>query len=271
MKPKFAFQKGKPAIIAALHLPPSYASGHPAAVGIAESTDFALANAAKAVKVGIPAICIQDLGDFPSNPKIQPDTVARLASIGTAIRREFPQLILGVCTMAHAAKEPIAVADSIQAQFVRIKVYVGAMVRSEGVLEGCAHEAVSYRHHLKADDLMIFADVYDRTGQPLGRMPIEDEARQAAVFGRADGIVLTGMNVKDSQEMLQAVARANLGQPLILGGGSTAKNLAEFAPLCDGIIISSAFKTTSGWTREAMTTEWDLTQMQIFMDAWQKL
>ncbi|HNY84397.1 MAG TPA: BtpA/SgcQ family protein [Anaerolineaceae bacterium] len=271
MKPNLSFQKGKPTIIAALHLPPSPASGHPAAVDIKESTDFALANAAKAVKVGIPALYIQDLGDFPINPHVQPDTIARLSVIGAAVRREFPDLALGVCLMAHAAKEPLAIADAIQAQFVRIKVYVGAMVRAEGLLEGCAHQAISYRHQLQADDIKIFADVYDRTGQPLGRMPIEDEARQALVMGRADGVILTGLNVNESQEMLKAVDKAQLGQPLILGGGANVNNLAQFAELCNGIIVSSAFKTTTGWTREAMTAEWDLDRMRAFMDAWNHL
>ncbi|MEA4812092.1 MAG: BtpA/SgcQ family protein [Anaerolineaceae bacterium] len=268
MKQSFALEFGKPAVIAALHLPPSPASGHPASVDIEQATDYALNNAAKAVKVGIPALYIQDLGDFPINPHVQPDTVARMSVIGSALRKEFPHLALGVCMMAHAAKEPLAVAEAIQANFVRIKVYVGTMVRAEGILQGCAHEAVAYRHQLSADQINIFADVYDRTGQPLGRMPIEEEARQAAVFGRADGIVLTGLSVEESQSMLKAVAAAKLGTPLILGGGANAQNLKDFVPLCNAIIVSSAFKTSSGWTREAMTTPWDLGKMNQFMDAW---
>jgi len=88
---------------------------------------------------------------------------------------------------------------------------------------------------------------------------------------RADGVILTGLNVNESQEMLKAVDKAQLGQPLILGGGANVNNLAQFAELCNGIIVSSAFKTTTGWTREAMTAEWDLDRMRAFMDAWNHL
>jgi len=33
------------------------------------------------------------------------------------------------------------------AQFVRLKVYVGAMVKAEGILEGLAYAAIQYRAH----------------------------------------------------------------------------------------------------------------------------
>jgi hypothetical protein len=66
------------------------------------------------------------------------------------------------------------------------------MVKAEGILQGCAYEAIQYRAQIGAQDVAILADVYDRTGEPLGRMPLVEEARQAATFGRADGLILTG-------------------------------------------------------------------------------
>jgi uncharacterized protein len=109
---------------------------------------------------------------------------------------------------------------------VRLKVYVGVMVKAEGLLEGLAYEAIHYRAEIGAQDIAILADVYDRTGQPLGRMPLVDEARQAAVFGRADGLILTGSSMDESLEMLEEVRRAELGVPLLLGGGATADNIS---------------------------------------------
>lgn len=255
----------QPAVIAALHLPPSLASQHPAAQPIDKVLSMALKNAEKAVKAGVPALYIQDLGDFPIAPTPQPHTIALLSVVGAAIRREFPSLALGVCMMSHAAKEPLAIAQAIGAEFVRIKVYVGTMVKAEGLVEGCAYEAIQYRSQIKADHIHILADVYDRTGQPLGRLPLVEEARWAAVFGRADGLILTGLSFDESMQMLHSVRGANFEVPLLLGGGATADNISGVLKVADGVIVSSAFKTISGWTREALLDEWALDRMETFM------
>lgn len=261
------FDGTRPAVIAALHLPPTPASQHPAAQPIEKILSIALRNAEKAVKAGVPALYIQDLGDFPLAPEPQPHAVSILSVVGAAIRREFPSLVLGVCMMSHAAKEPLAIAQAIGAQFVRIKIYVGTMVKAEGLIEGCAYEAIQYRSQIKADDVHIFADVYDRTGQPLGRLPLVDEARQAAVFGRADGLILTGLSFAESMDMLRTVKGANFKVPLLLGGGATAENIDEILQVADGVIVSSAFKSVSGWTKEALLAEWELDRIEAFMRA----
>ncbi len=261
------FIPGRPTIIAALHLPPFPASRHPSAQPVQAAVASALRNTEKAVKAGIQAVYLQDLGDFPIAPRIEPHTLADLAVVGAALRREFPDLALGVCMLGHGAREPLAVAQAIGAQFVRLKVYVGAMIKAEGMLEGCSYEAIQYRAQIGAEDIQILADVYDRTGEPLGRLPLVDEARQAAVFGRADGLVLTGMSFPESLEMLGAVRAANLGAPLLLGGGANADNLAQALKVADGVIVSSAFKSVSGWTREALLAEWETDRIVKFMNA----
>jgi hypothetical protein len=159
------------------------------------------------------------------------------------------------------------VAQAIGAQFVRLKVYVGAMVKAEGILQGCAYEAIQYRAAIGAEEIKILADVYDRTGEPLGRLPIAEEARQAAVYGRADGLVLTGLSFAESLQMLADVRAARLNTPLLLGGGATAENIAQVLKVADGVVVSSAFKTTSGWTREALLAEWDADRVNFFMQS----
>ena len=261
------FTPGQPAVIAALHLPPLPGSRHPAAQPVSAAVDFALRNAEKAVRAGVPALYIQDVADTPVAPAVQPYTTAAVAVVGAALRREFPDLALGVCLMAHGAREPLAIAAAMGAQFVRLKVYVGVMVKAEGILQGLAYEAVQYREQIGAGHVHILADVYDRSGEPLGRMPLTEEARQAAVFGRADGMVLTGLSFAQSLEMLAEVRAAQLGVPLLLGGGAKAENVAQALQHADGVIVSSTFKPGSAWTREALLTEWELPRIQAFMDA----
>lgn len=270
MSKRLPFSANLPRVIAALHLPPHPASRHPMARSVSQMVDFALRNAERAVEAGIPALYIQDVADTPVAPQVQPHTIATLAVVGAAVRRAFPDLILGVCLMSHGAREPLAIAQAIGAQFVRLKVYVGAMVKAEGILQGCAYEAIQYRAQLGANEIAILADVYDRTGEPLGRLPLVEEARQAAVFGRADGLVLTGLSFNESLEMLGQVRAANLGVPLFLGGGANATNVSQALQVADGVIVSSAFKSRQGWTREALLDEWEPERIQAFMEAVQK-
>lgn len=256
-----------PPVIAALHLPPFLASGHPAAQSIPAIRDYALRNAESAVKAGVRGLYLQDLGDHPVAPGILPHQVAGTAVIGSALRQAFPDLYLGICFMGHGAKEPLAVAQSIQAQFVRLKVYVGAMVKAEGILQGCAYDAVNYRHAAGAEDIAIFADVYDRTGEPLGRLPLVEEARQAATFGRADGLVLTGRSFDETLQMVAEVRSAQLGVPLLIGGGVSADNAVQALQAADSVIVSTAFKRSGGWSRESLAADWDAERVRSFMRA----
>ena len=261
------FSSDRLTVIAALHLPPLPGSRHPAAQPVAAAVDYALRNAERAVRAGITALYIQDVADTPVAPEPQPHTVAGLSVVGAALRKAFPDLTLGVCMISHGAREPLAVAQAMGAQFVRIKVYVGAMVKAEGLQQGCAYEAVQYRARLGAEEILILADVYDRTGQPLGRMPLVEEARQAAVFGRADALILTGASLDKSLEMLQEVRAAGLGVPLLLGGGASSANIARVLLTVDAVIVSSTFKKTGGWTRESLLEEWDEGRIQQFMQS----
>ena len=169
--------------------------------------------------------------------------------------------------MSHGAREPLAVAQAIGAQFVRIKVYTGAMVKAEGILQGCAYDAINYRKLIGAEDIAILADVYDRTGIPLGEMPLVEAARWASVYCKADGLVLTGLSYAGSLKMLQEVQGAKLGVPLFLGGGAKAENVKEALQFCDGVVVSSSFKPVGGWTEESIKAEWDYERIAQFMQA----
>jgi hypothetical protein len=169
--------------------------------------------------------------------------------------------------MSHGAREPLAVAQAIGAQFVRIKVYTGAMVKAEGILEGCAYEAITYRTQIGAEDIVILADVYDRTGMPLGELPLVEAARSACVYCKADGLIVTGLSFDESLKMLKEVQEAHLGVPLLLGGGAKSENIKEALQFCDGVIVSSSFKPIGGWTEESILAEWDYERIAQFMQA----
>lgn len=254
-------------LIAALHLLPLPGSGHPMARSIDEVIDNAHRNAEIAFRNGIDALYVQDLSDYPVDRKVEPYTVASMAAVGYALRRAFPDKILGVCLMEHGAREPLAIARAIGADLVRLKVYVGAMVKAEGILQGCAPEAIRYRAQIGAQEVAILADIYDRTGMPLAPLPLVEAARQAVTFGRADGLILTGQSFGQSLEMLEQVRAAELGAPLFLGGGANAGNISRALEVADGVIVSSALKATSGWSRAALASEWSEDKIKAFVAA----
>lgn len=256
-----------PKVIAALHLPPFPGAAHPDSRSMAQIREYVLRNVETVVNAGVQGLYLQDLGDHPVAPHVLPHVVAGVAAVGAAVRAAYPDLFLGVCLMSHGAREPLAIAQAIGAQFVRLKVYVGAMVKAEGLLQGCAYEAVQYRAQIHAEEIAILADIYDRTGEPLGRMPLAEEARQAATFGRADGLVLTGRTFDETVEMISEARQANLGVPLLIGGSVNAGNVSQALTLADSVIVSTAFKPVGGWTRESLQADWDAGKVQAFVRA----
>jgi membrane complex biogenesis BtpA family protein len=254
-------------LIAALHLPAMPASAQPAALSIADVIAYARRNAALALQNGMDGLYIQDLGDYPVARLPQPHTVARVTAVGCALRQDFPTTALGVCLMAHGAAGPLAAAQAMDADFVRLKVYVGAVVKAEGVLEGCAYEAIQYRAAIRAENIRIVADVHDRTGMPLAPQSLQEAAHQAVTFGRADALILTGRSFSESLEMIGQVQRAALGVSLWIGGGVTAENVAQALAVADGVIISTALKRVASWAADALDSDWDADKVRAFVAA----
>jgi len=254
-------------IIAALHLPPMLSAAQADGLPIKDVIAHARRNAAIALENGVDGLYIQDIGDHPHATTIQPHTIARVTAVGCALREAFPDAVLGVCLMAHGAQGPLAVAQAMEADFVRLKVYVGAMVKAEGMLEGCAYEAIQYRASIGAQHIRILADIYDRTGIPLAPAPLAEAARQAVVFGRADGLILTGRSFSETLEMISEVRRSKLPIPLLIGGGVGVENVAEALRTADGLIVSTALKKISEWSAQALWSDWDVDKVKAFLNA----
>jgi membrane complex biogenesis BtpA family protein len=256
--------------VAALHLPPTRSAASPNGWPLTEIVAYALKNASIALEGGVDALYMQDLGDRPVAPEVQPHTIARMTAVGRALRQLYPDAPLGVCLMSHGAKGPLAVAEAMDGDFVRLKVYVGAMVKAEGILQGCAHEAVAYRATVRGEHIAILADIYDRTGVALAPTALGEAARQAVTFGRADGLVLTGRRFDESMAMVAQVREANLSVPLLIGGGVSQETVAEALRVADGVVVSTALKRISGWNQVALSSDWDAAKVGAFVAAARK-
>ncbi|HLI88949.1 MAG TPA: BtpA/SgcQ family protein [Ktedonobacteraceae bacterium] len=201
----------------------------------------AVADAQAYAQAGFDALMIQNVGDLPVAARVGPETVAWLSMLGAAIRSAIA-LPLGVCVLKNDGCAALAIAQAIGAVFVRVKVWVGAMVGAEGIVQGSARSVLRYRRLIGAEEIAIVADVHDRTGVPLAGMTLEEAAHEAVWFGKADGLVITGRNEAETLDWLQRVDRVMPDVPIWAGGGVTPTNISRFLAVADGAIIATAAK-----------------------------
>jgi hypothetical protein len=190
---------------------------------------------------GFDALLLQNTGDGPPGKDADVATVAQMAAIGQAVSRAVP-LPIGVNILKNGVETAFAVAAAIGARFVRIKVYVGAAVGSEGIVEGGAQRALAERRRLGLDHVAILADVLDRTSRPLVDLPLTEAADWALRHGHAQALVITGRDVDETFAMLAELREAGVEAPLIVGGGGTAENVADLLQRADGVIVGAALK-----------------------------
>jgi membrane complex biogenesis BtpA family protein len=229
-------------VIGMIHLRPLPGSANYAGGGGSPALEQALADGRLLEAAGVDAILMQNTGDLPAMTDGGPETIAYMTAIGTLLRREL-KTPLGVNILANGTESALAVAAAMGAVFVRIKVYVGAVVGIGGVIQGSAQRAQDFKGRIDARQIEIAADVYDRTSRPLGDMPIEEVAHYASFHGAASALVVTGGSVDDSLDRLRRVKATVNSLPVYAGGGTTAENVHQFMAACDGVIVGNAVKT----------------------------
>jgi uncharacterized protein len=252
----------EPLIITALHVPQFR---HMQKLPMSWLEDYVMQNLSVFVKGGVPAVILQE--ETLNSSQATPESVAILSVLASKAHHEFPDIQLGVIMQAHDGVSPLAVAHASGASFVRLKVFVGAMLKSEGVQQGCGIAARNYREKIGREDLKILADVHDRTGLPLTNIPIEMAAEWAVQTG-ANGLILTGFSVEESIQYFQNVRKAGICAPLILGGGATEENVASILEVADGVIVSSALKFENMDPKNLIF--WDIDLINRFMDSARK-
>lgn len=245
--PTLAHSAADPLVIGALHLPDLSVNRD---LTLPQLEDFALQNAEAFVAGGMRRIMLQDQ-TRQSGPAV-PETIALTASIGRSLKRAFPQISLGIIVQAHDAEAPLAIARASGADFVRLKVFVGAAMTFEGARDPLAVRAVTYRHHLRAGDIAIMADVFDRTSRPLIDVDPAEAAVAAQKYG-ADALVLTGSSFADSMARVTAARQAGVTRPILIGGSVDQGNIVQALAVADGAIVSTSLMSRQG----GLSARWD--------------
>ena len=232
--------KTKP-MIGMVSLRPLPGGSRYAGESLAAILDHALAQAAILTDAGFPFLMVQNLGDLPVARTATTVQVAWTTRIADEVRRASRRPV-GLNLLENDAEAMFAVASAAALDFVRIKVYVGAMVTPAGVEHGQAFEALRARTQWNAANVAIFADVHDRTGVPVASAGLADDIRSAFAIGGADGIVLTGRTHDETLGYLATARSAYPTRPILVGGGTTVDTVASLTGLADGAIVGSALK-----------------------------
>jgi uncharacterized protein len=231
-------------IIGMLHLPPLPGSYNYNGQALDDIVEYALREAEILTSSGFDGFLLQNAGDRPASLEVCPEKVAYMSIIGAAVHRAYPTVPLGVNVCWNVPKATIAVCHAAGGAFIRLEhVYIGMAITPHGPVYGCAYEATQFLKLLDAKHIRIFADVYEAHSVPIGRVPIEQAARQATGACQAHAVIITGSTFAESMEMIQAIKRSAPAMAVILGGGSDPANVGEALGLADGIIVGRSLKT----------------------------
>jgi membrane complex biogenesis BtpA family protein len=235
------FALGGRTLIGMLHLPPLPGSALHDGTPLPAIERRAVAEATELAAAGFDGLMLQNAGHGPPGKDADLATVAQMAAIARAVCQEV-HIPLGVNVLKNGVETAFAIASAVGASFVRIKVYVGAVVGSEGIVEGGAQAALAERRRLGLDHVAILGDILDRTSQPLADVPLAELADWAVRHGHADALVITGRDMAETRAMLAAVRGADETTPLVVGGGATSENAADLLRVADALIVGSALK-----------------------------
>ena len=231
---------GSRALVGMIHLPPLPGSVGYGGQPFDQIVEQAVRDARALQNAGFQAAILQNTHDLPFTASAQPETIAFLSAVGWELRREV-ELPLGVNVLKNDAEAALAVAAATAAAFVRLKVYVGAMVGAEGILEPAAPVALRMRQRLGTTTEM-WADLLDRTSVPLAPQPLEQLAEWAVKFGGAAVLIVTGANWSATLQMIDTARQGAPGTPIAIGGGVTHANVSEALTRADLAIVGSALE-----------------------------
>ncbi|MDO4543845.1 MAG: BtpA/SgcQ family protein [Clostridia bacterium] len=250
-------------LTAVLGLPPLPATLRYDGTPLSKIRQKAVCDALQMYEVGIRDIIIQNIGDLPLLQKVGIETTTAMTMLSAAVRDALPSdCSLGISVLMNDGAAAFAIAHAVGADYIRAKIYVGAMVGASGIEYGCMDEVLCLKQKLNSP-VRIWADVHDRTGTPLGNPSLTDACEHALYKGLADVLIITGKNFDESLAMLSSVKAAFPNATVYLGGGAKPDNLQRCVQYSDGVIVGSYLKQNG-----VMHLPLDNQRMGEFMNAW---
>ncbi len=202
-------------------------------------------------KAGIGAIMIENMYDVPYLKGNVGHEVSSLMTLIGYLIKQRTQLPVGIQILAGANLEALAAAKAAGLDFIRAEGFVFAHVADEGFIEAQAGELLRYRKNINAEEIAIFTDIKKKHSSHsiTNDVSLLDTAK-AAQFFLSDGIIITGSHTGVSASVEELNSLKDLASPVLIGSGITKDNVADYWPLCDGMIVGSYFKKEGYWENE---------------------
>lgn len=244
---KKTFNVKKP-IIGMIHIDPL--PGTPNYKGsVKKIIDKALEESEIYLNAGINSIAIENMHDVPYlNRNVGPEIISLMSIIAYEVKNKI-NIPVGIQILAGANKEALASAKSAGIDFIRAEGFVFTHVADEGIMNSDAGELLRYRKMIDAENILIFTDIKKKHSSHLLTADVTiEETAKAAEFFLSDGLILTGTSTGKEADLneIKAVKRASK-LPVIIGSGITEKNVENYLPFCDAMIVGSYFKKSGNW------------------------
>lgn len=218
---------------------------------IKDISKFAAENALLFKEGGFDGVYIQDT----TPGELSLDVVSNLASITRHVKDTVGDFPIGTQMECDNAKAILAIAKSTPSDMVRIKTYVGALLKNNGIFAGQGPEAFKYKMENRIDT-SIFCDIFNLTGVPLGDLSLKAACGMALNLG-ISGLIICGHGYDETISMLKEVKEAYPNAYVICGGNATIDNVKSILEIADGVIVSSCLKT-------ADKKAWDIGKIREF-------
>lgn len=234
------FKKNKNIIIGAIHFPPLFGCKDFPGLNIA------LKNALKDLKAfeegGADGIIIENNYDVPHKIIVDKETAEMMAHLGKEIKKiaNFP---IGVSVLWNDYKSALSIAKKIDAQFIRIPVFVDKVKTDYGEVFGNPKDVLKYRKKIDAESIAIFTDIHVKHAELLEKKTIGTSAIEAIKFG-SDALIITGKWTGQAPILDDLVAVKNTAKdfPILIGSGIDKKNIKKLFEYANGAIVSTSLK-----------------------------
>ncbi|MEL4898376.1 photosystem I biogenesis protein BtpA [Crocosphaera sp. Alani8] len=192
---------------------------------------------------GVDGIIVENFFDAPfTKEKVDPVVISAMTLIVDRIKN-LVVVPVGINLLRNDAVGAMAIASTIEAQFIRVNVLTGIMATDQGLIEGNAYELLRYRRNLDVE-IAILADVLVKHARPLGTPNLTTAVQDTIERGLADGIILSGWATGSppSLEDLELATAAAQGTPVFIGSGANWDNIGKLMTAADGVIVASSLK-----------------------------
>src|SRR3989344_6238997 len=192
---------------------------------------------------GVDGVFVENNYDYPHKITVGPETVACMTYLTEKIVNSTERPV-GVSVLWNDCKAAFSVAKVTGAKFIRIPAFVDTAKTNYGVAKAAPKEVVEYRKLIKAEDVLLFADIHVKHAEIISKKTITQSARES-IKHKADALIITGKWTGDAPQMddLKKVRKTVNKFPILIGSGADSENINFLLEYADGAIVSTSLKT----------------------------